>query len=175
MRNKLWTDKEIEILRKIYPDYGMYACLARIKRSKIAVNAKLRRLGIVLSPDKYIVNNKICNRLSQEEIDFFRKCNTPEAAYILGFIWADGYLYKGSITINIVRKDHDQILRLFNERVWRIYYQARKNRQPQVTFYLRNNQVYLFLADNDYLDKSGRSADIILSKIPLKLHPYWCL
>jgi len=117
-----------------------------------------------------VANNKFTRRLIQPK--------TPEAAYLLGFLWADGYISstQNRITIEILSTDFldigfDKILPEFGN--WNVYLRNRPNRQAQHFATLTNN-TYLhdFLIDNDYTSKNS-SPDKILSRIPKNLHQFW--
>lgn len=105
----------------------------------------------------------------------FINCNSKKSAYILGFLWSDGYLNNISqhyaIRLEIVKDDFLDIKNLFSN--WSIQYRHRKNRQPQVRVSIGQKPFYDFLKINDYEIKSLASACKILQSIPDKLKPYW--
>lgn len=106
--------------------------------------------------------------------DIFIKNFTPESAYLLGFIWADGYLIRNEIRVECVKTDIDTLFPVFNKTgVWNQYDRTRPNRKPQSNLYTANTQIYEFLQSCDYKAKTNKSADVILNKIPKNLHHYW--
>lgn len=111
----------------------------------------------------------------------FINIKTPEAAYILGLIWADG-------SINITKRKFRDSYRitLTNREVDAVYYTpifkktgnwncCRKltDYSPILCFDATNEILVKFLIENDYKSKSWESADKILSKIPEHLKHYW--
>lgn len=46
-----WLPEELEILRTVYPQYGLQACMAALPhRSRHAIKSRTRDLGIAMSP-----------------------------------------------------------------------------------------------------------------------------
>jgi len=100
---------------------------------------------------------------------------TPEVAYILGLLWADGYIGKNNaVNIQAVRTDLDLLYKHFlTTGNWKIYYRTPKNRKEQATIHKGNMMLANFLKENDYTIKSDKSACKILSIIPENLKHYW--
>lgn len=119
------------------------------------------------------------NKKSYIDENFFINCSTPESAYLLGFIWGDGYVYINTkklvyrLTIECEEQDFLLIEDIFNKAGnWLRYVRKRKNRKQSLT--LMNNNILLlkFLEQNNYLIKSG-GVPIILDRIPEDLKHYW--
>lgn len=102
-------------------------------------------------------------------------CDSKESAYVLGFLWADAYIYvKRHFTIlEIIKSDFDNISNLFQN--WTISYRNRKNRQPQARAQTSNGLLYDFLVQHNYLNKSGGSPSSIINHIPEQYRSYWYL
>lgn len=104
---------------------------------------------------------------------------TKEQAYILGFIWADGWIrkskYHNEIRVECLKTDIDEIYPYFIKENpnWKIYCRNRSNRKPQARLNLVDKSLVLFLYNNDYTSNSSKPASAILSHIPDKLKPYW--
>jgi len=108
----------------------------------------------------------------------FTKDFTPESVYILGLLWADGYINKNSnsITIECVKEDINFFYPVFKETgEYNLYYRHRKNRKEQGIINCSSYELSNFLKDNDYLEKSMLSPYKILSKIPENLIHYFYL
>lgn len=97
---------------------------------------------------------------------FFTECNSPEAAYILGILWADCSIFGNSLRLELVEKDLSSIKHLFElSGKWESYKRARPNRQPQETIYTSNKELAsLFMP---------RDIDKLLSIIPQNLIYAW--
>lgn len=125
--------------------------------------------------------------------DFFVNCSTPEAAYLLGFLWGDGYLYERSyiekrkgkkgtnsynkrsyhIKIECSEDDLLSIMPLFEQSgKWTQYRRVREGRKAQLCLSTANKKLYDFLFENNYEIKSGADP-IILKIIPKELVHYW--
>lgn len=77
-----WTIDEIEFLKYNYELYSVKELSEHLGRTANAVKIKARKLGL-LRKSKYYYQK-----------DFFKDINTPNKAYWLGFIYADGYVTK---------------------------------------------------------------------------------
>jgi hypothetical protein len=110
------------------------------------------------------------SRVSYED---FSNIKTKEISYILGFLWADGYIrkpYTISSTINM--KDSADMKRIFSKTGdWNFYncnkLDKRTNRNyTNFTITTSNRCIVDFLIENDYDKKSIVSPTKILSRIP---------
>lgn len=108
--------------------------------------------------------------------NLFIKNYTPESVYILGLIWADGYVSKktNSITVECIKNDIDIFFPIFQKTGnYNLYYRQRKNRQEQGIINVSSFNLSNFLKENDYLLKSKLSPNKILSLIPNELKNYF--
>jgi len=119
---------------------------------------------------------------SRKKIDAeqFIKNISPIHAYILGFLWADGYIQKNkrkydyNIKINLNIQDAKEIYNLLLKTgKWKYTEYANKNSKIYARLYYANKSLYEFLCNNDYLIKSSTQPVKILNHINQNLHPYW--
>lgn len=117
----------------------------------------------------------------------FLTVKKPEIAYLLGLIWADGYVKHGSnirktgsihefnrIEVSMNTSDMELLVPLFNfTGKWCIYTRCRLNRKSSTSVITNNAPLVKFLCDHDYHVKSESSACKILSEIPQHLKKYW--
>lgn len=78
--SKQWTNDEINFLKENYKTMTYKQLSEKLDRTKTAIDLKINRLG--LKKDKYIYNH-----------DYFEYIDTPDKAYWLGFIYADGGIF----------------------------------------------------------------------------------
>jgi hypothetical protein len=111
------------------------------------------------------------------DADHFISPKTPEAAYILGLLWADGNLDgKYRVQIKASFFDLSSVKRFFEATGnWTYRIQQREKQSWKDTLVIRASSKSLvsFLSENDYTAKSHKSADKILSLIPDNLKHYW--
>jgi hypothetical protein len=113
--------------------------------------------------------------------DKFIAPSTPIVAYILGLLWADGYVKnnarKSVIALTTTYPDADIFIPLFLKTgIWRIYSRTNKNHpswRRRCEIKTNNRPIADFLVQQDYESKSIESADKILSTIPSNLQHYW--
>jgi hypothetical protein len=107
----------------------------------------------------------------------------PNFIYILGLLWADGYITKVKnkyqISISLVDEDMKNLKHIFFEFAnWKEYtYDLQKygggNNQAQTKFLICDKIFHTFLRENDYQIKSFVAPNKILSLIPSELHYHW--
>lgn len=102
--------------------------------------------------------------------DFIFNKNCTNTAYVLGFIWADGYLNcrdgkHERVNTEIAEKDFNEIYYLFNNIGIHLFStkRQRNNRQPQATFGYSDKNFISFLIENDFLNRKEKGFNKILS------------
>jgi hypothetical protein len=159
-----WSEKEIEWLIENYPKMDRHYCSETLK--------------IPLEQVVYKINKLKLKKEKSLDYSFFEVIDKPYVAYILGFIWADGYLTKDGRHFNVsgVEEDIDEIESLFDKLGnWCKHTDNREKYgwKNAKTLIGSNKEIYGFLLEHDYDKKSYVSADKILSKIPDDLKHYF--
>lgn len=107
----------------------------------------------------------------------FEQPNTPEAAYLLGYLWADGHLDTSTNTLilDCVSEDIDAIEGAFDATGgWLKRRLARKGKRPTRVISTVNGRLSAFLQRHGFAAKSERSPDSLLDLIPRHLQPlFW--
>ena len=107
--------------------------------------------------------------------------NDKEFIYLLGFLWADGYISKStnSIEINIIKDDFMSIANPLSRHIeWNIFQKQRRAEghsygKPQIKAQKSLPELKSFLIEHSYGYKSGGSPQSILSVIPENKRRYW--
>jgi intein-encoded DNA endonuclease-like protein len=170
MKHKKFTTDEINFLKKNFIQFGVKKCAEHLNRNSPYVEKKAYSLGLFRkNSDQWKLDK------SPQKVNMipFLNIKSPEMAYILGFIWADGHITKrkNGIVISVQQKDgkelHDVLLKHipFNVHVTK--------RNGQFMFHIHDYTLHQFLVDNDYSIKSVSSPSKILSKIPISLRHYF--
>ncbi len=111
------------------------------------------------------------------DLEKLRIVDSPEAAYTLGLLWADGHVFlssrAGGISIECVSDDIDDFETIL-QRVgnWNRYYRTRLNRRPQSTLAISHKPLAEYLTTIGYRSKND-SHEKVLRTIPQKLQAYW--
>ncbi len=110
-----------------------------------------------------------------------------EFVYLLGFLWADGYISKvcNSIEINIVKEDYEVLSPVFSKHIkWNIFQKQRKQNgipygRPQIKSQISLSLLKQFLLEYGYANKSGwrgyfdGDGSIAISKNGCKNLAFW--
>lgn len=182
MKNK-WTQEEINFLIENYPLYGKEYCEKKLNREGSSIFKKASRLKLKVNSDVRLANNikaqvKYQNDRTNDEfninIEQFINIQKPEVVYILGFLWADGYIVRNEIRLEIVKDDLDAIKPILESiGKWTYSYRNRNGCRASGRATTSNKKLKEFLVEHDYDKKSYVSADKILSKIPNELKHYF--
>lgn len=185
--SKLWTEQEIDFLKKNYPTYGNNYCRKHLNRSYASVKWKSQDLKLLVIDQAKIPRKQPIRKQPNIDINQFITVRSPEVAYILGFLWGDGYIkaYKPgqgkerrvahTVRLQIVLNDLNNIKNSFLKiGEWNIrYFKSRDHRQPTGAISTCHNALTNYLIQKDYLVKSFKTADKILETIPDNLKHYW--
>jgi len=119
---------------------------------------------VFINMKKYYVNH-----------DLFIVNHNPISVYILGLLWADGYVNKKNkqVIIECAGEDIDYFYTLFSNTGYYGLYE-RKNRKTK-TIYSSSLELSNFLKECNYTNKSILTPNKILSKINKNLHKYFIL
>ncbi len=182
-----YTKSQEDFLIRFYPMNGLDFCSDKLSIPRCLLKSKVQRMGLKLTKEKrgeIIRLNKPTKPLTEYSVEptQFYAANTPEVAYILGLLWADGYVLHKSkngklrnrVSITNQIEDFDIFSNILNKvGKWNITYRKQKNRKEQGTAEISNRPLVEFLMLNDYTSKSTASACKILSTIPNHLKCYW--
>lgn len=173
-----WTKKDEKFIIDNYKLLTTTILSQKLNRTKIAVKNKIQKLGIKL--DKKSKKERYKQRKQKHSINanfFIYPKNELIAGYLLGFIWADGYVNKktNAISVYITTKDMEDIKKLFlKSGDWRTYNVIPKIGKPLTRIGCHCWKLHEFLTENDYQNKSFLSPDkIVKDKSDIFLRGFW--
>lgn len=182
---KIWNEEKDEILKKFYHENGAEYCSKICKSTRRQAQNRANRLGITITKDlrSSIMRENCVNAWNLKKPErfnvnytYFTENFIKESCYLLGFIWADGYLsdkHSHKIIVENLREDLESIEKTFNAvGKWTKTYRKRGDRREQARFETSNFVIFDFLVKNDY-KKNGASPKKILKLIPEELIKYW--
>ena len=160
-----WTPTDIEFLKEHYHTWNAKTLSATMGRS---VNSIFVKASIL----------KLHKETSNVSALHFVEIVSPEVAYILGYLWADGSIRNRakSVRLKINEEDYQNIkpTLLFIGK-W-----SESQIKPKLPFHsakiearFNNKVIYDFLVKNVYYQKSVASPTEILSRIPSHLHSHF--
>lgn len=157
-----WDKIVIDFLVDNYPKLTPNNLSSILNRSVGSINVKLKHLGI---------RGGINKKYNKFVFDLQNKHHL----YIMGFLWADGYIHKNlnRLELSILTDDFIDISQLFDNKFWAIYNRNRKNRKSQTTIGLYRKDVCdLFRNKYNYQNKSIECPNFI-NEIDDKLLHYF--
>ena len=96
LAKKRWTASEDDSIRSLWPNFRSPFVAERLGRSEAAVKWRAAFLGVDSGRNRELDEN-------------FFKTWTPDMAYVLGYLWADGTVTEKSIAIECNDSDQDII------------------------------------------------------------------
>ncbi len=187
-----WTKEQEDLLRENYSNKGTKYCAEKLNRKRAAISARARKLG--LKVDKKVVNkilsetrNSWENNRDHDSYNVnpsqFLKIETPEVAYLLGLIWADGHIILSNneagtpvIKHNAIEEDNKYFFPIFKSTGdWGSFTTTNEKaigNKPISTNWTCNRVLGEFLIKHDYKNKNA-SPNKILSKIPKNIRHYF--
>jgi hypothetical protein len=170
-----------EYVKRVYPTEGTEPIVKRYGVPRTTAHGWAKRLGLKMTSE---AKGKMWTAQRQKPFDqrnvnplVFMSVSTPESAYLLGFIWADGYIGSGGrISTTISTPDFKDIEWVFDKTgKWcKYHYPVRPcSKLPHSVANTTNRPLVEFLTEHDYRVKSGASSDKILAHIPEHLRHYW--
>lgn len=163
---------------KNYPNKGAKYCAEKLNLKESQIRSLVSRLKIQVSKTRksFIARNKLDKPYDQYNVNplQFMDVKTPEAAYILGFLWADGFLGSHySINAEIISDDAIVIEEVFlSTGDWHIFQRHRKGYKPQTKFTCNSKMLYEHLIKIGFKEKH-KCPNKLLKTIPKKLQHYW--
>ena len=171
MKNPNLSSLELTFLQENFPSRGLEFCAESLSRPASFIKGCVRRNKIVL--------NKHARYLSRFQnfvpLENFLNPN-PQTAYLLGFLWGDGYLLEKDwrIQCSIVSDDADMLRPIFlSSGRWKEYYRRRKHWKPVTAFHTNNKYLFEFLSGLGYTNKSELSCQQAVRYLPENLRSYF--
>lgn len=177
MAHKIFNTEQINFILIYYPLYGSEWCSKKIPFTKKQITKKASLLKIKVLPEVKTLNNSIShigkNHWSNVDEIFFISPVSQEAAYILGLLWADGFINKtkNRISLEMLYDDLVYLEDFFKiSGKWTKIIRQRSNRRKQMTFRTSNYHLWIKLKHWGYLNRN-LGADKIIDELPDHLLP----
>lgn len=184
MGRKKWTIEDDSWLKENYQKYGPRECAKKMGLRLSQVENRAHKLKLKL-PREF--KNKLQSKSAEKcniNPDLFYNIKDKEISYLLGLIWADGFMYQSpskhvsNFGFTMVKEDIETIKPILDSvGKWNYYEKKQLNPKwkPSVIVMTNNKRVFNFLIEHMYGNKSSISADKIISIIPIELRHYFFL
>ena len=182
MRKNTWTENEIEFLIKNYSIMGVDYCAKKLGYNNVKIFKMTNKLKLRLTKEIRTKNQSKNPEKCNINPNLFYSADTKEVVYLLGLIWADGFLNSSNngrnynLGFTMIKKDIENIKPMLDFiGKWHYYErkQAVESWKSSINVITNNKRIFDFLVQNDYDKKSYISADKILNKIPDNLKHYF--
>jgi hypothetical protein len=171
---------------KNYSKIGLKKCAEELSTTKGKIQTIIRKNKLKLNKEqKSIILSKSHFKTQEEHGVNVKKFTTDIdkfSAYILGLLWADGYIVKNNSSrqhyISIECVDDDMIFfkQILNKiGLWKYYTRKRGNYRQITKAVAYNKELVKFLENNDYCLKNTNSPDKIINKLPNELIKFFLL
>jgi Ca2+-binding EF-hand superfamily protein len=176
MAIKYYSTEEIEFIKENFPKFGAKYCSKELNRTQHAILGKAHSLGIKLTSEQKtkIFSERDRSKIKKIDLDQFTNINTPEVAYFLGYLWADGYIYNknGHYHVALCVKNEDyQAIKSHLDKIGKFNFILDKKGIANAK--IHNKELVEFLRSLDFNVKSSVMPEKILKKIPDHLLHYW--
>ncbi len=174
---KRFSQEEIGFIKNNYSKLGRKTCSEILNISDARVLGMARKFGLLVSKDRVrFIHSNIVRKpesLCVNPLGFIEVW-TPEHAYLMGFIWGDGYLgdFHYRTVIQIGEIDATELSATFNKTgKWTKTFQKKEKEhyQNRITFLTNNKTLFNFLKGLGYKQKSYISHQKVLEYIPKNL------
>jgi intein-encoded DNA endonuclease-like protein len=172
------SEKIKKFLIKNYSNKGAKYCAAKLNLKESQIRSLVSRLKIKVSNARrsFIARTKMDKPYEEYNVNPLQFINveTPEIAYILGFLWADGYLGSNySINTEIVSDDAIILEKVFlSTGKWHIFQRKRTGYRPQTKFSCNAKLLCEYLTELGFKNKN-KCPQKLLKTIPKNLQNYW--
>lgn len=177
---------DIEFVKNNFSKLSRVNLASQLGRTSASIKSLLRRLKLKNTAKNTLIKQILFNKKSSGEFlvdeKMFMSHIDEDTSYLLGLLWADGYLTvkrrKGAIKtcriiLSLKQPDGEYVKKLLaHTGKWSLWVN-RSGKYPQDTFHCANTILCEFLERCDYLKKSYKSPFKILNVIPVKYHPYF--
>lgn len=182
MKQHKWSEEDEIWLKNNYQNLGPDKCSEYLGLRKNQIIARTHKLNLKLPKEFKNLLQSIKPEKCNINPDLFYNINSKEISYLLGLMWADGFLnpsksgYNHNLGFTMVKEDIITIKPVLDTIGKWNYYERKQpvdSWKPSVNVITNNKRIMNFLIEHDYDKKSYVSADKILYKIPDDLKHYF--
>lgn len=178
----IWTNEKTKFLIENYPHFGSLYCSKKLGFLQKQIRSKAIKLKLKITKEgrKYTHTQRLHplknpNNLKVDPRQFIQP-STPEICYLMGFLWADGFLGSNyTINTEIISTDANQLKKIFQSSGnWGEYHRQRKNWKSTTKFSCSSKLLYDHFKSIKFDQKSkGISPCKMISLIPDNMKHYW--
>ena len=190
---KSYSKEDTLFLINNYKTYGIEYCMNKLNRTKGSILSKARKLKINVNKgvkEINFINTRRKNNYLKYNISKILTIENKNVAYFLGYLWADGHIRKNPsklITINLVKDDAEFLYNVLSnvsdgwtigkeiKKYWKNNSGEIQQAQNQRTIRSYSQELFYFLEENDYVNKTNVNFNKIWLKIPENLKSFFIL
>jgi hypothetical protein len=107
--SNLWTEEQTQLLKELYTSRSNSELSSVFNKSAIAVRKKGNKLGLFKDKESLRRINSECKCKYTVDESYFERIDSPDKAYILGFLLGDGNIDKDffRLTVHIHERDRE--------------------------------------------------------------------
>lgn len=158
MEKTKFTKEQVDFIIKNYSKEGVKYCAQALKLKEEIIRSKANRLGLKLSSERFNEQQtKKSLKTEYPKLEKFMNLEDPKIIYLMGLMWADGYLHdkQNRFELSIDKNDFIDIEKIVKEiGDWRIYERNRKNRKPCIIVGCYSKPICDLMRDYGFMEKS---------------------
>jgi hypothetical protein len=188
-----YSKDELKFLKNNYSSHGVEYCMIQLGRTKEGICTKAHELNQYVdakTKSLNIINTRKINNYIKYDVNNIINVSNKYVAYFLGYLWADGNLINKSAhltTINLIKEDAEYLYNILNligsgwtigreiKKYWKNSAGEIKQAKNQRIIRCYSQELYNFLSENDYENKSHINFKKIWNKIPENFKNFFIL
>ena len=177
---QFWTEEEVNILKKCYPNGGVNECMSKIDKPEKSIKYKAYSMGVYLNSkvkSNIYVNSMLTRESLKSQEDFkilhndLTNLNDKLVVYFLGFMWADGCIKDNRIFMTLLKEDMLNSLEKILPKYGSWNFKDEKDRYRSFNVYCK--PYFDWLCSYGFHEKSKKPPTKLIKKIPKKNLPYF--
>ena len=171
-REPVWTQQDEQRLKELYPFHSNTYLSDLFEKSRDALKYKANKLGIIKHKESLQkVNSESLRKYTLDE-NYFANIDTPDKAYILGFLLGDGNIAKNRfrLTVHIHQQDREVLDYITHQLKTDTPIRSDSGRETMLNWYVAS---YKLITDLSKWGMVPKKAHIVkLPEIDSSLYPH---
>ncbi len=176
-QNLIFSQSEKSFIKENYEKLGAAWCAKHLDKTVKQINSKANKMGLFFGGERGGNKKQALKNIKEMGKNF--NVNSEFIAYLLGFVWGDGYIRKSKsklgrcyCSIEIVYDDSKDLIKILNicNVKYAQYIRNRNDRKKSIVIIINSPDINEFMRQNDFEIKSSVAPYKVLERMPKKFH-----